>query len=64
MYLQDSITIKNWTLNLGIRGDFYNGITIARQAEPRVGIAYNIKATNTVIRPPTRAPWKLPSTRI
>ena len=50
MYLQDTISIKNWTLNLGLRGDFYNGLTIARQAEPRVGIAYNIKGTNTVIR--------------
>jgi hypothetical protein len=50
MYVQDSITWKNWNFNLGIRGDLYNGITMAKQAEPRVGIAYNIKATNTVIR--------------
>jgi hypothetical protein len=50
MYVQDAITVKNWTFNLGIRGDIYNGITIARQAEPRVGVAYNLKATNTVLR--------------
>jgi hypothetical protein len=50
MYLQDTITIKNWTLNLGLRGDLYNGLTIARQAEPRVGIAYNFKPSNTVLR--------------
>ena len=50
MYLQDTITVKNWTLQLGLRGDFYNGLSVARQAEPRVGIAYNIKGTNTVIR--------------
>jgi len=50
MYLQDTITIKNWTLNLGLRGDFYNGLSVARQAEPRLGVAYNIKGTNTVIR--------------
>jgi hypothetical protein len=50
MYLQDTISIKNWTLQLGLRGDFYNGLSIARQAEPRVGIAYNIKGTNTVLR--------------
>jgi hypothetical protein len=50
MYVQDSITIKNWNFNLGIRGDLYNGIAIARAAEPRVGIAYNIKPTNTVLR--------------
>ncbi len=50
MYVQDSISIKNWSFNLGIRGDLYNGITVARQAEPRVGIAYNIKPTSTVLR--------------
>jgi hypothetical protein len=50
MYLQDTISVKNWTFNLGLRGDFYNGLSIARQAEPRVGIAYNIKGSNTVIR--------------
>ncbi len=42
--------MKNWTFNLGLRGDFYNGITSASQLEPRLGIAYNIKPTNTVLR--------------
>ena len=28
----------------------YNGLTTASQAEPRVGIAYNIQKTNTVLR--------------
>ena len=50
LYVQDTITIKNWSFNLGIRGDLYNGITVARQAEPRVGIAYNFKPTGTVLR--------------
>jgi hypothetical protein len=50
LYIQDSITIKNWNFNLGLRGDFYNGITSAKQIEPRVGVAYNVKGTNTVIR--------------
>jgi hypothetical protein len=50
LFAQDSITYKNWNLNLGLRGDLYNGISIARQAEPRVGIAYNVKRTNTVLR--------------
>jgi len=50
LYLQDSITKGNWTANVGIRGDLYNGLAVARQAEPRVGVAYNIKRTNTVIR--------------
>ncbi len=50
LYLQDAISKGNWSLNLGIRGDLYNGLVIARQAEPRLGIAYNIKRTNTVLR--------------
>jgi len=50
VYVQDSITWKNWSFNLGIRGDVYNGITKANQAEPRLGIAYNIKPSNTVLR--------------
>ncbi|HEX4810235.1 MAG TPA: TonB-dependent receptor [Bryobacteraceae bacterium] len=50
LYLQDAITWKSWTFNLGIRGDIYHGITKETQAEPRVGIAYNIKPTSTVLR--------------
>ena len=50
MYLQDTITLKNWTFNLGLRGDVYNGITNASQVEPRLGIAYNIKPTSTVLQ--------------
>ncbi len=50
LFVQDTITIKNLTLNLGLRGDKYNGITSAGQAEPRVGAAYNFKPTNTVLR--------------
>jgi len=50
MYLQDTITKSNWSFNVGIRGDVYNGISHATQAEPRLGVAYNIKPTNTVLR--------------
>jgi hypothetical protein len=50
LYLQDSISKGNWAFNLGIRGDLYNGLTTHREAEPRLGIAYNIKQSNTVLR--------------
>jgi hypothetical protein len=50
LYFQDAITIKNWSLNLGLRGDIYNGLASAKQLEPRVGVAYNIKPTSTVLR--------------
>jgi hypothetical protein len=50
LYVQDQITTGDWTFNVGIRGDLYNGLAIARQAEPRVGAAYTIRQTNTVLR--------------
>ncbi len=50
LYIQDQIKTGNWVFNVGIRGDLYNGLTAARQAEPRLGVAYNVKRTNTVLR--------------
>ncbi|HVP51711.1 MAG TPA: TonB-dependent receptor [Terriglobales bacterium] len=50
LYLQDTINKGNWSLNLGLRGDFYNGLSTHKEAEPRLGVAYNIKRTNTVLR--------------
>ncbi len=51
LYAQDTITKGPWSINLGLRGDFYNGLNaVSRQAEPRAGVAYNIKKTNTVFR--------------
>jgi hypothetical protein len=50
LYVQDSVTKGNWALNLGLRGDFYNGLTTHREAEPRLGVAYNVKRTNTILR--------------
>jgi hypothetical protein len=50
LYARDNIVKGNWSLNLGLRGDFYNGLTTHKEAEPRVGVAYNLKRTNTVLR--------------
>ena len=50
LYLQDSISKGNWSINLGLRGDIYNGLTSHSEAQPRLGVAYNIKRTNTVLR--------------
>jgi len=49
-YLQDAITKGNWAFNLGLRADLYRGIVHDWQPQPRVGIAYNIKKTSTVLR--------------
>jgi hypothetical protein len=50
LYIQDQLKAGNWVFNLGIRGDLYNGLTVTRQPEPRLGAAYNIKKTNTILR--------------
>jgi len=50
LFFEDNIRLNNWSFNLGVRFDHYDGITSANQGEPRLGIAYNIKPTNTVLR--------------
>jgi hypothetical protein len=50
LYLRDVITAGHWSFNLGLRGDLYNGLTAASQAEPRIGISYNVKKTSTILR--------------
>jgi len=50
LFVQDSITKGPWSFNLGLRGDVYSGITSINQVEPRLGVAYNIKPSNTVLR--------------
>jgi hypothetical protein len=49
-YIQDAITVGKWAFNVGLRADVYNGLTSHAEAEPRLGIAYNVKSTNTVLR--------------
>ena len=50
LYIQDQITRGSWSFSVGLRGDFYNGLVAHKEAQPRLGIAYNIKHTNTVLR--------------
>jgi hypothetical protein len=50
LYLQDTISVGNWAFNLGFREDLYRGIVHDSQPQPRVGLAYNVKKTNSVLR--------------
>ncbi len=50
LYAEDQIKAGNWLINAGLRGDFYNGLSVQKQAEPRFGVSYNIKRTSTVLR--------------
>jgi hypothetical protein len=49
LYVEDQIKAGNWLFNLGIRGDIYNGLASAQQAEPRLGVGYHIKPSSTVL---------------
>ena len=49
-YIQDTITLGNLTLNAGLRGDLYNGLSQDGIAEPRLGASYLIKRTGTILR--------------
>lgn len=50
LYVQDTITKGNWAFNLGVRGDKYNGLEGRGEFQPRLGVAYNIKPSSTVLR--------------
>ncbi|MGP8175811.1 MAG: carboxypeptidase regulatory-like domain-containing protein [Terracidiphilus sp.] len=50
LFIEDQIKAGNWLFNVGLREDVYSGLIDANQTEPRVGIAYNIKPTTTVLR--------------
>ncbi len=49
-YGEDQLKLGGWLVDFGMRGDFYNGLTIQRQAEPRAGVTYSVKKTGTVLR--------------
>jgi hypothetical protein len=50
-YAQDSLSFKNGlTASLGLRFDNYDGIAKGHSFQPRIGLSYKIKPTNTVLR--------------
>ena len=50
LYAQDALTFGNLSINVGLRGDLYNGLSISRQLQPRMGVSYNVAKTGTVVR--------------
>jgi Carboxypeptidase regulatory-like domain len=50
VYVQDQITFKDLSLNLGVRFDNYDGISHDKLAQPRAGFSYLFKKTGTVLR--------------
>jgi hypothetical protein len=49
-YALDDITAGNFLFKVGLRFDRYDGLTTKSQPEPRLGVAYNVKRTGTVLR--------------
>ena len=49
-YVQDQITWHSLGINLGLRNDYYDGFVTHDEVQPRLGVSYNIKRTNTVLR--------------
>ncbi|MGC2497320.1 MAG: carboxypeptidase regulatory-like domain-containing protein [Acidobacteriaceae bacterium] len=49
LYIEDQLNIGNWVAKLGLREDVYNGLADANQTEPRLGVSYRVKPTNTVL---------------
>jgi hypothetical protein len=50
IYVQDEIKAGPATFKLGLRGDRYDGLSRKSLAEPRLGVAYSIAATGTILR--------------
>jgi hypothetical protein len=50
VFAQDNVTLGAATVSLGLRFDNYNGITHDSLLQPRLGISYLVKKTNTILR--------------
>jgi len=49
-YAQDEITLGHFLFTVGFRADRFDGLSSRTAPEPRMGIAYHIKRTGTVLR--------------
>ncbi len=50
VYVQDRITYAGFTVDIGLRYDHYNVVVHDDHLSPRVGLAYHVKRTGTVLR--------------
>jgi hypothetical protein len=50
LFAQDSLTLGDATVMLGLRFDNYNGITHDHLFQPRLGVSYHVKRTGTILR--------------
>ncbi len=50
LYLQDTVSLRQLTLTMGLRFDKYNGLSDSYGVQPRLGASYFVKHTQTVLR--------------
>ena len=50
VYALDTLTLKNLSLQLGLRFDNYDGLSSDKLLQPRLGASYHFKQTGTVLR--------------
>jgi hypothetical protein len=49
-FVQDVVTLSDWTLNLGLRFDRYDGLSYKTLWQPRAGVTYRVKRTSSIVR--------------
>jgi len=49
-YAADDIKLGDFTMNLGLRDDQYNGLVSQNGVQPRVGLSYHVHPSDTVLR--------------
>jgi carboxypeptidase family protein len=49
-YVEDTISVRQFSISAGLRGDNYYWLSSGSGIEPRVGLAYQVKKTSTVLR--------------
>ena len=49
-YVSDDIKMGDFTMNLGLRDDQYQGLVSKNGIQPRVGLSYHVHPTDTVLR--------------
>jgi Carboxypeptidase regulatory-like domain/TonB-dependent Receptor Plug Domain len=50
VYVTDQFTKGGFTVNAGVRDDEYRGLVVKNGVQPRIGLAYTIKPSGTVLR--------------
>jgi hypothetical protein len=50
VYITDTMKFGNLTVTAGLRDDQYNGLSSGNGIQPRLGLAYNLPKSNTVLR--------------